>query len=593
MSGRAEIRWPVCALRGHIHQMRENTEPARTTGRDLRGASGALALVVAISLSVFTLAPATPANAGSYPMHQCAPEVPAVSPGWSTYGFTTLASTVLSNGCSSGGDIGDYVYTDGQAGAVTENGSSGSQVGLHLLVPASAPDVSIASVQAQVRASSVTGDDAFLGFASAGQSLPGLVELPYGGGDYSTEESWTLPQGARDFEAFVNCTTDRSSPTCLFTDSTAVPALSDLTLTLVDSTVPSVSSASGPLASAAAQEASVSGFQAISFTATDADSGVRSATLTLSPQAGGPPSIHTFDFSSTCAYDSWSACPTTQTVSGFALETATLDDGTYAVELTIADAAGNTTNDALGAVTVTNSQATTTPLGAPPGPGVEPPAHVAPGTPGTPNGSGASETAELRLGTAATITRPYAQRALRLSGRLLSREGVPIGDATLALLQQVAGSQRQEVLANVSTGADGTFTVAVPPGPSRTIAVAYRAFSNAAGYAAQASVKELVSAGVSLRVTPRRIGPEGKIELVGTVGGPIPSRGAIVDLLVHYHGRWEPFRTPRTNARGQFKVAYQFQGAVGRFPFKAEVPEGQAGFPFSGGTSSVVSVATH
>ena len=160
-------------------------------------------------------------------MYQCAPGVPAVSPGWSVFGNTTNANTVLSNTCSAGGSIGDYVFTDGQAGAVTENGESGSQVGLRIDVPGGAPGVTIHAIKAEVIASAVTGDDAFLEFASAGQSLPGAAELPYGGGSaYTATESWTLPQGARDFEAYVNCSTDRSSPTCDFADSTAVPALS-------------------------------------------------------------------------------------------------------------------------------------------------------------------------------------------------------------------------------------------------------------------------------------------------------------------------------------------------------------------------------
>ena len=544
--------------------------------------------LAALLAVVASLGFAAAARAGSYPMYQCTASSAGVSPGWSTYGFTTLASTVLSDECGGGGRLGLYAFSNGQAGAVTENGSSGSQIGLALGVPSSVPDVSIQTIAGQVTASSVTGDDAYLGFASAGQSLPGLVELPYGGGDYSAAESWSLPQGARDFEAFVNCSTDRSSPTCQFADSRAIPALSNLTLTLAESTPPSIASVSGSLASAAASGSRVSGSQAISFTLTDADSGMRSAALTLTPQAGGAPSVRGFDFSSSCAYDAWSACANTQTVSGLTLNTTSLVNGAYAVELSAIDAAGNLSNDALGTVIVSNSSTGASPLGAAPGSGLGASELAL----GAPNGSGASGSAELRLGLSGTITRPYAQRALRIGGRLLNRDGAPIASATLALMQTIAGTARQEVLANVTTAPDGTFTVAVPPGPSRTIALAYRAFAAASGYAATASVGEVVSAGVRLGVSPRRIAAEGKITLTGTVQGPIPPRGAIVNLLVHYRGRWEPFRTPRTDAHGRFKVAYQFQGAVGRFPFKAEVPAGQAGFPFGGGASKVISIAT-
>src|ERR1019366_8237951 len=206
-----------------------------------------IAVVVLASAACLLAAPSL-ASAGTYPMHQCAPGTPAVSPGWSVFGVNTNASTVLSNTCSTGGAIGDYVASNEQAGAVTENGHSGSQVGLQIDVPASAPGVSIQSIAAEVIGSSVTGDDAFMGFTSAGQVLPGEVELPYGGSNYTASDSWTLPQGARDFEAHVNCTTDDSSPTCDFADSIGVPALSDITLTLTDSTSPVIKSASGPLA---------------------------------------------------------------------------------------------------------------------------------------------------------------------------------------------------------------------------------------------------------------------------------------------------------------------------------------------------------
>ena len=243
-------------------------------------------------------------------MYQCAAGVPSVSPGWSVFGYNTQADTVLSDTCSAGGSIGVYVFTEEHGGIVTENGHSGSQVGLQIDVPGSVPAVTIHSISAEVIGSPVTGDDAFLGFSSAGQSLPGGAELPYGGGSpYTASETWTLPQGARDFEAYVNCSTDDSSPSCDFADATDVPALTDITLSLEDNTPPKLASVSGPLVTAAASGASVMGSQPITFSGSDAESGVRSAALTLSPLNGGTTYVHTFNFSGECAYDSWNACP--------------------------------------------------------------------------------------------------------------------------------------------------------------------------------------------------------------------------------------------------------------------------------------------
>jgi hypothetical protein len=551
--------------------------PTKTFPRQL----AVVGLVAAIVLLAARLMLPPAASAGTYPMYQCSAAMPAVSPGWSVFGNDTQANTVLSDSCSAGGNIGVYVFTNEQAGVVTENGHSGSQVGLQIAVPGSLPGVTIHSIKAQVLASSVTGDDAFLGFTSAGQSLPGAVELPYGGGSpYTASESWTLPQGARDFEAYVNCSTDRSSTSCAFADASAVPALSDITLSLEDNTPPKVASVSGPLVTAAASGASVMGSQPISFTASDSESGVRTATLTLSPLNGGAPYVHTFSFSGECAYDSWNACALTQTVSGFAVNTDALANGAYAVSLAITDAAGNVTNDALGSVTVNNPSAVVSLLGALPGPGA-----------GSPNGVGASEGAHLQLGVRSPISRSYGKRALRVSGRLLNAQGLPIAGATLNVLQQASGLPL-ELIGHARTGASGTFVAAVPAGPSRMIEVAYRAFSGDSSYAATARLHESVRAGVRLRVSPHRTGSEGTITLSGRVFGPIPPQGVVVELLVYYRGRWEPFRDPRTDGRGRFRVAYQFQGGIGRFPFRALVFGNQGGFPFALGESRTVDVST-
>ncbi len=120
------------------------------------------------------------------------------------------------------------------------------------------------------------------------------------------------------------------------------------------------------------------------------------------------------------------------------------------------------------------------------------------------------------------------------------------------------------------------------------IEIGYRAFSADSGYAATARLHESVRAGVRLAVNPRRTSSEGTITLTGRVLGPIPSQGVVVELLVHYRGRCKPSRDPRTDGRGRFRVAYQFQGGVRRFPFRALVFGSQGGFPFALGESRTV-----
>ncbi|HEX3510651.1 MAG TPA: hypothetical protein VHT27_06070 [Solirubrobacteraceae bacterium] len=201
------------------------------------------------------------------------------------------------------------------------------------------------------------------------------------------------------------------------------------------------------------------------------------------------------------------------------------------------------------------------------------------------NGLGASEHASLTLTGPSKLTCTYAKRALSLHGQLLGPGGAPIADATLELLSQEEGLPAAQTVAFASTGADGSFTIAAPAGPSRRLTVAYRAFSADATPSASASVTEAVRAALVLHVSPKRIGSTGSIVLSGRVAGPLPPDGVSVQLLVRYRGQWEPFRSPRTGPGGRFRVRYRFQGAVGRFPFEARVVSGQSGFPYLGTTS--------
>ena len=132
----------------------------------------------------------------------------------------------------------------------------------------------------------------------------------------------------------------------------------------------------------------------------------------------------------------------------------------------------------------------------------------------------------------------------------------------------------------------------LPSGPSRTIGIGYRAFAGEPKYAATMSVTERVGAAVVLSITPRRATPDGSITISGHVDGPIPHTGVLVELLVYYRGRWEPFRDPTSSSRGDFRVRYQFEGAVGRFPFRAEAHGGQVGFPYTTARSNSVAVET-
>jgi hypothetical protein len=285
-------------------------------------------------------------------------------------------------------------------------------------------------------------------------------------------------------------------------------------------------------------------------------------------------------------FDYSQPCRTSESVD-LPINTTTIPNGQHTLKVLVQDAAGNSAVGYDG--TISTKQPSNNSLGALPGPGTtagSSPAAVA-------NGATASRTARLNLGVKHRITRTYAHRALRATGRLLDGQGHPIAGAALDVLQQVSGSPSLAVIGHAKTRANGTFAAAVPGGPNRTVEIAYRAFSTDASYAATAKIAEAVNAGVKLSVSPHRTDSEGTITLSGHVLGPVPAQGVAVELLVHYRGRWEPFRVPQTDSRGRFEVVYQFQGGIGHFPFRASVLGGQTGFPFAHGESRAVDVTTN
>lgn len=188
-----------------------------------------------------------------------------------------------------------------------------------------------------------------------------------------------------------------------------------------------------------------------------------------------------------------------------------------------------------------------------------------------------------------TLARPYSHSSLRITSRLLNGSGEPIPDARVDILQEVAGTSQMRLVGSAVTRANGSLTATVPAGPSRLIDLAYRA-SEGEGYAAQTEVRENVSAGLRLHVTPSRTTPTGTVQLEGQVLGIIPTNGIVVEVLIYYLGQWQPIRTPRTESHGRLRVNYQFHQATGQFPFRLRVRYGQIGFPYGEACSKWVEV---
>lgn len=528
--------------------------------------AGRLCMFVLVALFAVAsgLALAPEAGAGSYVIDNCpsAPGNSGDSGPWTVYG-----SPQDPKGTCSGGP-GDWIGPQG--GYMNPNTIDGVQV-----VAPGGSGITIRQARVWWYVPQELSGATTFAIASANTGVVEEAATPKNSS--ISPDVLTLPSNTTELTLADYCSSDDGPSDCTLGGGVN-PNLQLLgaQLTLEDTTLPSGSATGGTLAGSGA----VSGTASLSYQATDASSGVRLVQL----RVDGEPAAEK-DYIASCSYASFQACPpsVSDTISW---NTTAVANGQHRVELLVEDAAQNTSVIYSGEVTTENA-ATTASLGALPGSGT--------GTLGlgNPNGTSASEKANLRLGLPPAITRTYAQRAVVVAGRLLDGQGQPIAHASVDVLQQILGTATPTPVTHATTRVDGTFSARVPDGPSRLIEVAYRAFSGDASYAALARVKETVDAGVRLSISPTHTGSEGTIVLSGAVEGPIPQQGTIVDLLVHYRGRWEPFRTPRTNRHGRFRILYQFEGGVGHFPFRAEVPGGQSGFPFGSGNSRVVDVRTN
>ena len=96
----------------------------------------------------------------------------------------------------------------------------------------------------------------------------------------------------------------------------------------------------------------------------------------------------------------------------------------------------------------------------------------------------------------------------------------------------------------------------------------------------------------SLRVSRRRVLNGHAVTFSGRVRTlPVPAGGKLIELQVFLSGRWQTFRTARTDQAGRWALPYRFARTRGlqRYRFRAALPH-EAGYPFTDGRSRSVRV---
>jgi hypothetical protein len=195
-------------------------------------------------------------------------------------------------------------------------------------------------------------------------------------------------------------------------------------------------------------------------------------------------------------------------------------------------------------------------------------------------------------------TKPAATRTLKLghgkraasSGRLTTRQGVPIGGAAIVVEGQLRAGGAFTRLGAAHTDPQGRFRFKIPAGPSRT--VRYRYDGTNTVRAASAAITTKVRAAARLKVDRRRLRNGQTVRFTGRLlGKPIPTQGKLVALQAKVGRGWRTFATPRANAKGTFKHRYRFTATTGlrRYAFRAVVAR-EAAYSYEAGLSPIVRV---
>ena len=188
--------------------------------------------------------------------------------------------------------------------------------------------------------------------------------------------------------------------------------------------------------------------------------------------------------------------------------------------------------------------------------------------------------------TLATRAKVAFGRPVKLHGLLMSNAGLPIAGQPVAILSAPDnGSNAFTQAAAVTTGADGSWTATLPPGPSRIIEASYPGSPTilpATGYATVISPAKIRLTSV----TPDRTPWGSTVRITGRVlGGYIPASSKLLRLdlgIVGIPGLSKIQGIPNVSPDGTFTTTYKFGRYRGVVRFWLQVSSlKEAAFPWA------------
>lgn len=180
-------------------------------------------------------------------------------------------------------------------------------------------------------------------------------------------------------------------------------------------------------------------------------------------------------------------------------------------------------------------------------------------------------------------------KTAQIKGRLANRDGQGIPDAEMQVLSRTDASAEQ-LVGTVRTDAAGNYAYTAAGSTSRVLRFAYH--GSPLILPAQGEVGLRVPATSTLRASRTRLVNGQSVAFMGRVRTlPVPSGGKLVELQVLLSGRWQTFRTGRTDQAGDWRLTYRFARTRTnqRFRFRLRLPR-EAGYPYESGGSRPLDV---
>ena len=197
----------------------------------------------------------------------------------------------------------------------------------------------------------------------------------------------------------------------------------------------------------------------------------------------------------------------------------------------------------------------------------------------------------VRVRRRVTVLKPAATVSAggraQVAGQLTNRDGQGIAGQEV-LVYSTSPLSPEQLVAVLQTDAEGRYRYTAVGSMNRVLRFAFA--GSAVVLPAQTAITMRVPGRTSLGVTRSRVLNGEAVTFRGRLRSlPPPPGGKLVELQVRLSGRWQTFRTIRTDEAGRWAIQYRFRRTRGiqRYRFRARLPH-EANYPFvSGGSRSL------